>query len=93
MLKNKEMKEGVGRREVCSFSVSFGNLMSSENLSNLNKNCPDIIVLFLFLGAALMANGKLFLTFCLTVIMYYVYMSTARLIFVKLSLKISLFLE
>lgn len=37
MLKNKERKEGVGRREVCSFSMLFGKLMSSENLSNLNK--------------------------------------------------------
>lgn len=73
MLRNKERKEEVGRREVCSFSVLFGNLMSSENLSNLNKNFPDIIVLFLFLGAASMANGILFLTFCQTVIMYCVY--------------------
>lgn len=52
--------------------------------------CPDRIVLFLFLGAALMANGILFLSFCQTVIMYCVYKSTSSLIFAKWSFKISL---
>lgn len=90
MLRNQEGKGGAGRGCICSFSVSFGSLMSSENLSKLNWPCPDRILPFLFLGAALMANGILFLSFCQTVIMYCVYKSTTRLIFAKWPFKISL---
>lgn len=90
MLRNQERKGGIGRGDICSFSMSFGNTMSSENLSNLYWTCPERLVPFLFLREALMANGILFLSFCQTVIMYYVYKSTTRPIFVKWSFKIFL---
>lgn len=67
MLRNQGRKGGVGRGDICSFSMSFGNLMSSENLSNLNWTCPDRIVPSLYLRAALIQMG------------YYFYLSVRRL--------------